>query len=265
MLEQVTAVRFDKRITSGRTAPCLLTCVRENGEDVEVVTKFSAGLFRKEADLVSEALAAMLASDLDLPVPEPFLVSFDQEFVRLVHPLDSVVAEKMEKSSRVAFGSSKLPPGFSTVLRDRPIPRALCAQAAEVFAFDALILNADRRPENANCLTNGREFAIIDHELAFLVEGVIGLKMPWEAGALETVRMNKTHLFLDGLIGKTVNFDRFAGAWQAITDERLQQYKSALPPEWAGADRTTDATLGYLAQVRNNIEPALAEVRRVLS
>lgn len=265
MLDKVTAARFDRRITSGKTNPCFLTCARENGEDVEVVTKFSAGHFRKEADLASEAIAAMLASDLDLPVPEPLLVSFDREFVRLVQQVDPIAATHMRKSSEMAFGSCKLPSGFSIVLRDRPIPRALIAQAAEIFAFDALILNPDRLPGNANCLTNGGEFAIIDHEMSFHVDGILGLKMPWEMGALESVRMNKTHLFLEGLKGKEFDLERFAGAWQAITDERLLQYRAALPPEWAGADRTTDATLGYLAQVRNNIEPALAEVRRVLS
>lgn len=47
MLSHVTAVRFDGRVQSGRTAPCRLTCEAADGTDVEVVAKFSDGCDRK--------------------------------------------------------------------------------------------------------------------------------------------------------------------------------------------------------------------------
>ena len=45
--------------------------------------------------------------------------------------------------------------------------------AAEILAFDTFIANPDRTVENPNCQSNGREFAIFDHELAFRMEGIL--------------------------------------------------------------------------------------------
>lgn len=39
--------------------------------------------------------------------------------------------------------------------------------AAGVLLFDAIIQNPDRRDENPNCLVQGNELRMIDHELAF--------------------------------------------------------------------------------------------------
>ena len=71
MLELVTAVRFLHALTSGRTRPALFDCERESGEAVSVVAKFSAGQCGLNG-IIREALMSMLASDLELPVPEPF-------------------------------------------------------------------------------------------------------------------------------------------------------------------------------------------------
>jgi hypothetical protein len=70
VLDLVTASRFDRRTSSGKTWPCLLSCTRADGDETEVVAKFSAGCERQVGGLVAEAIAAILAADLDLPVPE---------------------------------------------------------------------------------------------------------------------------------------------------------------------------------------------------
>lgn len=136
--------------------------------------------------------------------------------------------------------------------------------AAEVFAFDALIANADRRVDNPNCLFLGPDLAIIDHELAFITEGVIGWRPPWEIGSLDGLRRPQSHLFADQLRGKSVNFDRLMGAWAAITDARLSAYRRALPKEWNVAMKSADNALKKIAAVRDNLEPALQEIARVL-
>lgn len=136
--------------------------------------------------------------------------------------------------------------------------------AAEVFAFDALIANADRRIDNPNCLFLGPDLAIIDHELAFITEGVIGWRPPWEIGPLDGLRRPQSHLFADQLRGKSVNFDRLMGAWAAITDARLSAYRRALPKEWNVAMKSADNALKQIAAVRDNLEPALQEIASVL-
>lgn len=267
MLEQVTAVRFDRRMGSGKTWPGLLSCLRSGSEEdeVEVIAKFSGGCERQVGGLVVEAIAAMLAADLDLPIPEPVLVEFDSEFIGLIRLCDPALADRVERSVPLAFGSTKLPPGFAVLPRGKSVPQSLRAAAAEIFAFDALIQNPDRRPENPNCLLDGRIFAIFDHELAFVTHGIIGWRPPWEAGGLDMIKGANRHVFFADLQGKSFDFNRLMGAWQAVSDARLHEYRQALPPAWGGGSEVADQILGYVAQVRENIEPALAEVRRVLS
>ena len=168
MLDRVTAIRFDGRVQTGRTMPCRLSCETATGDEVEVVAKLSAGCDRGVGALVSEAIAAMLAADLDLPVPEPFLVRLDPEFVATIP--DQTVAEIARRSNPVAFGSKSLPPGFTSWPVGKSVPKDALNIAAEVFAFDALIANADRRRENPNCLFSGTNLAILDHELALLLK-----------------------------------------------------------------------------------------------
>lgn len=263
MLDLVTAIRFDRRMGSGKTKPFLLSCALQDGSEVEVVAKVSAGCDRGVGALVSEAITAMLAADLDLPIPEPYLVRLDMNFIETWS--DSVVCGLAKKSVQVGFGSKKLPHGFTTWPVDKTIPQDLRTGAIEILAFDVLTLNDDRRPVNPNCLCDGKSFAIIDHELCFITEGVIGRKPPWEPGALEYMTRPRAHLFSDVLRGRDVNLNRFAGAWEGITDARLLEYRAALPPEWKNDNGVAEKTLRYIAQVRDNIQAAVAEIRRVLT
>lgn len=261
MLDRVTATRFDGQRRSGKTGPCNLECARSDGTTVELVAKFSSGCERKTGSLVAEAITAMLAADLDLPVPEPFLVDFDADFVDGV--ANRAAAARMRASSPVAFGSKTLPPGFSVVLAGKPIPARIRQQAVEIFAFDCLIQNPDRRPNNPNLLFDGNDFAVFDHELTFMTTGIIGWKPPWEAGALQAINAEQHVLFAE-LKGRQYDLSRLEGAWRAISASRIAAYHKALPAEWNDARPVADEALGFIAQVRDNIKPAIAETVRAL-
>ena len=262
MLEMVTATRFDRRMTNGKTKPCLMACDRDDGTEIEVVVKLSAGCERGVGALVTEAIVAMFAADLELPVPEPYVVRIEPDLVQIIP--DPEIQELATESSNVAYGSRLLPPSHSVWLYSRTIPQPLQQQAIEIFAFDALLLNADRRPANPNCQSNGSTFAIYDHELCF-IKPLFALA-PWVPNGLEYLRGDEaSHLFRVGLQGSFVDLARFAGAVEAVTPERIQQYLAALPPEWAEADEVADLAADHLSSLRTNIEAAITEVTRVLS
>lgn len=262
MLEMVTATRFDRRMTNGKTKPCLMACDCDDGAEVEVVVKLSGGCERGIGGLAIEAIVAMFAADLELPVPQPYVVRVEPPLVQLIP--DAEIRDLAAKSSSVAFGSRLLPPSHSVWLHSRAIPQPLQQQAIEIFALDALLLNADRRPSNPNCQSNGSTFAIYDHELCFVPP--LFAPSPWVPNGLEYLRADEaSHLFRAGLRGTLVDLSRFAGAVEAVTPARIQEYLAALPPEWSAADAVANTAADHLSALRDNIEAAITEVTRVLS
>lgn len=266
MLDSLTATRFDRRMTRGRTSPFLLEAETASGDVVEVVAKFTSPQLPVEG-LIREAFGALLAADLGLPVPACYCVTVAPNFVAAVsstHPADGTA---LASAVPVGFGSAKLPPGFVAWMPERRLPRAMRQAAAEIYAFDLLIQNPDRRPENPNLQSKGDDFAIFDHEMALVTEGILFWRPPWEAGALDALGVQARHVLHPTLRGSQPNFDRLVGAWEAIDDARLSDYRAALPPQWtptAHAAHTADAAIDFLCELRHHIRPAMREILRTL-
>lgn len=117
---------------------------------------------------------------------------------------------------------------------------------------------------NPNCLSDGNNFAIYDHELAF-IKPPFGWQPPWVLGGLSYLNHPSAHIFTNGLKGQAVDFSRLAEAWEAISDMRLDQYRNALPVAWSNQSHAIDEILGYIAQLIGEIRPALTEVARILA
>ncbi len=263
MLARVTAIEHHAMISSGKTQPSRVVCERHDGTTVEVVAKFSAGCEEKETSLAREVIAACLARDLGLPVPEPFLVD--------VHPswADQVIylaqRAKIKASSPVAFGSYQVTGGYSVWHPETRISEAMLPVAAAIFTFDAIIQNADRRTDNPNCLVKGAQICIFDHELAFTHGVVIGWKPPWTLGGLETLERAGFHIFRAGLLGRALDFDPIKMAWASLSDARMAEYGLMVPSEWASAAGAVKTALTLIRDARDNIDACLAEVKRVLT
>ena len=133
--------------------------------------------------------------------------------------------------------------------------------AAEVFAFDVLTQNPDRRRDNPNLLWSGEDVFLCDHEQAFLfLAGVIGWQPPWTGQGLDLFR---NHVFYQQLTGLAHNWDRLIGALDALTDSRLNDYLVAVPNEWKtnnAANRIAD----YLRDARRNRDALFAVINRLL-
>lgn len=263
MFKKIFASELIRKMSNGRTSPCLIIC--EDGlRDVEVVVKFSSGCFQHERNLIIEAIAAMLGADLGLPIPEPFLVAIDEVFVDSIH--DERLKTFIGGSNRLAFGSKKLPDGFAVWPTHGRIKEELSQTAAEVFIFDAIVINSDRRPENPNCLYSGREIGIFDHELSFASNQIMFWKAPWLEGGFDNMIMPNNHIFAP------INFDvapkqleRFKDAWNSIPDGRFQEYCDAIPKEWGNHDTFFQHTVEYLKKVRSNIPEIVSRGLECLS
>jgi len=95
-------------------------------------------------------------------------------------------ANLVRRSVGLNFGTKKLPPGLNTWPKDRGIPVLVRALAAEIFAFDIIVQNPDRRRDNPNIQWKGGELYIYDHDLAFsFVVPTIGWRPPWTGEGLD--------------------------------------------------------------------------------
>lgn len=247
-IPRLHAVSFLRQMSVGRTKPCLMLCKDDTGVDYEVVVKMRAGIELKTIGLICELLTAQLANDLDLAVPKPFLVDVELDFHLAIQKPE--IAHLVANSVGLNFGSQLLPSGVSTWPKDKPIPSRLQSLAAEVFAFDILTQNPDRRRENPNLLWSGDEIYLCDHEQAFsFLAGVIGWKPPWTGLQLDFFR---NHVFFKQLKGNDNNWNRMTGALEALTDARFQEYIEAVPNEWKTNNDAVDQIAGYLRDARQN-------------
>ncbi len=246
-------------LSSGRTTPCLLLCTSDSGSDHEVVIKWRGALETKERGLIAELLASLLADDLGLPVPQPFFVEVEPGFiVGEGKPQLNAIAKE---SVGLNFGSQYLP-SCVTWLKDKPIPVMLRPLAAEVFAFDVLVDNPDRRRERPNILWKADELFLCDHEQAFsFLMGVIGWKPPW-AGQVPPLYRN--HVFFRQLAGIAQNWDRMNGALEALTDTRLGEYLNTIPNEWRSQNDAADQIADYLRKARQNRSALFSAINQFL-
>lgn len=228
----------------------------------EIVAKLSGGCERKVTSLAMEMLSALLAIDLHVPIPKPWLVELSPEFIESIP--DHSWQNLARSSSSLAFGSHLLPNGFSTwTATTVPVGRMMNS-ASGALLFDIAIDNVDRRGTNPNCLVRGEDIRIFDHELAF-PPILFGAQPPWVLGSQDHLRQRGAHIFRDALLKQSIDWSETEAAWKGLSDVRLDDYESALPPEWSAAVGSLRAAIDKIKKVRDNIDGCLAEVRRLLA
>jgi HipA-like kinase len=259
MIPRLKAVAFLKAMGSGRTRPCLMLCEDEKSNQHEIVVKLRAGMELREVGLICELMASLLASDLGMPIPDPAIISIEDDIVVAIPSPE--IANLVGQSVGLNFGTKKLHPGLHTWLKDRPIPVRLRSLAVEVFAFDLIAQNPDRRRENPNIQWRGGELYIYDHDLAFsFVVPLIGWQPPWiDAGQFFT-----EHIFYRGLVGAEFSLDRLVAAFEAISNERFREYLDAVPGEWKKSNESSESIIRYLTEARENVADIVSVIRRLL-
>jgi hypothetical protein len=229
-----------------------------DGAEHEVFLKASGRPELGVEGLANEVLAACLAGDLGLPINEPFLVALDPDWVVAIK--DPETREMLERSAAVAFGSKAAGSQWRIWSAADRITGARQVVALAIFAFGAFIENDDRRPGNPNCLVMDDALRIIDHELAFRIrQKLFPRPEPWRPGHLQRLMTPDGHLFGADLRGRTsLDFEPIRLAWTGISDSRLHEYRSAIPPEWAEAEGAADAAVTHLATVRDRLDECIA-------
>jgi hypothetical protein len=166
MLPIYQAQSFNKILDGGTTKPWLVI-VQVAGKPVPYVVK----LYKKKdidhgQSVAKDVYCSALASIFALSVPTPALIEFTPQFIATLP--EPIKTELGQKDSRIKFGTEFIDGSYQyieTLHRDS-LKKYDCQT---IYAFDNLILNADRRVQKSNILLRGTSVYLIDHELTLFV------------------------------------------------------------------------------------------------
>lgn len=248
----------------GRTCPVLLGAEDAEGKAVEVVAKLRGPELSVKAQ-IAELVAAPLAAHLGLDVPRAAVVDVAAGFDEIV---PASLAPAFRASRGANFGSVHLGTGFTTWAVGRAPTGVLRDQAAEIFAFDLLVQNADRRSTNPNLWTRSGRVGVYDHEMAFSflhLPIIGGAPRPWvladQAGAF---RFMEGHAFYPALRGGKLNLGPFESRLAGLSDEVIQGLLEPVPAEWQQEHDLCAKTGDYLREAREERTAFLNFVNHLL-
>ncbi len=256
---EITATRFDRIMGSGRTQPCLMVCEDAEGEEIEVVVKLRKHPQIAPGGLLCEAFSALLAMELDLPVSKPYRVLVTPEFSATL--ITGALSEIMKHSVGLNFGSAKWQAGTTIWAKDKQPNREQRGFVEEIYAFDAITQNPDRRSNNPNCAFLGSDIMIFDHEQTFSHFLSIVQSNPWEENSFGFL---SNHLFGQALRGGNLKLDRLQGALAVIDADRINAWLEIIPKEWEGDIITGKRIKDYLLQCIENFDKIHLQLEKTL-
>jgi len=259
-VQTLNATQFLRFMASGRTSPAIFGCEDNSGSWVgEFVLKLRGGIETAESGLICELVGAGLASYFKIQTPEPALINIETALVELIATSEPERATLIRRSAGVNFGT-RLVTGFTTWPVDRHIPDAMWQTATDIFAFDALIQNPDRRFNNPNLFTRGDTIFAYDHEMAFsFLFDLFPSQTPWK---LENQSYLADHVFYRRLKSKRIDTAGFCAALTSLSDARVAEVLAQVPAEWNNGSLTRIES--HLRAVRENAETFGEEIRRIL-
>lgn len=258
MLRTLEVVQYIREVGSGRTQPIVVAAEADDGDVIDVVLKFASACDMGTNSLAVEVIAACLAAALDLPIPEPFLVSIPSDWRDCLPP---AIRARVSDFDNLVFGSKLVGPQWPAWAVTNRLTPPMVQTAAEILAFDGFIENVDRRDGNPNCLVSGDKLRIFDHELAF-PRGLLGPK-PWALGGMGSFTEPGKHIFRRELLGQQINHGAIRAKWAGLLDEEIDGYGAAVPNGWRDDAFITDI-LGRIRLVRDNIDGCMIELDRIL-
>lgn len=232
-------------MTTGRTAPALFSCYDGHSGTAEYVVKFHGKI---AGGAVSELLASELGKLLNIPVADGVVVEVDDRLGNVIPDL----AAGLRSGVGPHFGSKHHSGGFGVFSSNYAVPGDLVPVAIDIFAWDMLLQNPDRRKSNPNLLCNGSQFLVIDHELACAFEALIGECDPFRLRGTQLERDHVLRFAFIRHIDPTL-FDGFTSRLATLELRRVEDLVGALPATWC-YPRRTDAILAHFAAVLADVD-----------
>lgn len=156
----------ENKLKGGTSNPLLITCQDKLGIVYSVITKiFSVNDEQNGQLTMKEFLGNFYATEFDLQTPLAFIVHFSDDFIH--YALDDYDKKKVLSTDNRYFFGTREEVGYNLYIPKRDKHVLKYYDKESVFAFDAMILQKDRRMGKPNLLVKGRDYLLIDHEISF--------------------------------------------------------------------------------------------------
>jgi hypothetical protein len=230
MPQRLMAIHLHKFLSSGRSRPAVFACIDSDGNPAgDYVVKLCAAMDTGTRAAANELLASLLAEHLGLLQPQSAIVQIHPDLVPWLAAQRPDFAAVIRGSTGLNFGSKFLT-DVATWPTGRPLPEAMLSTAAQVFAFDALISNDDRRYSNPNVLVRGDDIFVIDHEAAFSFLYLVSTaEAPWEVRYRRSLTQ---HVFYFQLRKQTIDLSMFTARLAQLGSTELANIIRKVPSEW---------------------------------
>lgn len=230
MPPRLTAVHLHRFLSSGRSRPAIFGCVDAVGKPAgDYVVKLCGAMDTGVQAAANELIASLLAEHFGLLRPEPAIVNLHPDLVKWLAINKPDVADLLRRSTGLNF-ATELITGAAEWLPGRALPDAMVSSATNIFAFDALISNDDRRYNNPNVLVHGDDIFVIDHEAAFsFLYLVPTARQSW---AVRDRRSLTDHVFYIQLRQRPIELGGFTARLAELGSDKLEEIISRLPEEW---------------------------------
>lgn len=250
-----------RSMSTGRSHPMVFQCQDEDGTElVEYVVKMRGSVDSGIKGLARELVACLLARYFGITTPQPGIVEIEAGLAAAIPHHDA--REIAEKSIGPNFGTRHLGPGFTTYPVDLGLKDGQLNAAAEIFAFDALIQNPDRRRDNPNLLCPNGKLVCYDHELALAFSMIIG--PPVDPCRLEDHDFVRQHVFRRQLKNQQFNLNPFTAKLAGCADGVIDTILSKVPEEWRTdeLDKIADHLVTASENAQKFISAVIKEVHR---
>lgn len=258
-LRTIFALEHIDKLESGATVPMLIRGIcKDTQKKDEYVVKYIQGRITKEASC-NELLGSFLAMQMGLNVPEPVLIEISQDFVATIDHLPEV--KYIKNCIGYNFGSQFVN-GYMEILNDQSLNEYQIDSAIDIFAFDILICNTDRRVEKHNVESNGNETLIFDHELAFgFVSFIFPNPEPWKIPD-DDLKWIKNHVFYRRMLERRPNFKSFVDKLDLIDDSFWIKANNLIPDEWK-SDRF-EKIKNHVESIKKNKDVFLQQLNNIV-
>lgn len=214
---------------SGHTKPWVVVAHTPFGLKQFVVKMYTPTDVDKYNRVTKEVIGNILAREFDLAVPEIAFIEFDPSLVQNLPP--AMQEQFDEADQRVKFATELLEGvSIANVYLLKSFYNGI-VEIDTLYAFDNLIRNADRGIAKPNLLLSSEKAYLIDHELAFEIEKVIGID--FDHFSLDD-KFSKYHLFyhyLKSSHSKHLLFSDFEYYLEQLNVNRLVPYFTQLKSE----------------------------------